>query len=61
MNLPQQTVQAAGAAVTGAGTVASFIATATPVLQFGILVVTFIVGVLTAVYTYKRIRAKKLD
>ncbi len=61
MNLPEQTVQGYGVALTSAGTVASFITAATPILQFGILVITLVVGVLTAIYTWKRIRAKKTD
>lgn len=61
MSLPQHTVQAVGAGLTGTGAVASFIAAATPIMQFALIVVSFVVGVLTAVYTWKRIRAKKLD
>jgi hypothetical protein len=61
MTLPEQTVQTAGAAVTGVGTFTAFIASAMPVLQFSIAVVTLIVGVLTAIYTWKRIRSKKTD
>lgn len=61
MSLPQQTVQAVGAVATGTGAVASFIAAATPIMQFALIVVSFIVGVLTAVYTWKRIRSKKPD
>lgn len=60
MSVSQQTV-AAGAAVTGAGAVTGFLATAIPVLQFASLTVGVIVGVLTAIYTWKRIHAKKFD
>lgn len=61
MSFPQQTIQAVGATVTGAGTVASFVAVATPIMQLALIVVSCIVGVLTAVYTWKRIRSKKPD
>lgn len=60
MSMSQQVI-ATGSAATGVGAVASFIAAATPVMQFCILLVTFIVGVLTAIYTYKRIKAKRFD
>lgn len=55
MSAPQQVV-AAGSAVTGAGVVAGFLAKAIPVLQFVSLSVGIIVGVMTAVYTWRRLR-----
>ena len=60
MSLQQQVI-ATGSAVTGSGALAVFIASAMPVLQFAIAIVTLVVGVLTAAYTWKRIKAKKPD
>lgn len=56
-----QQIIAGGTTVTGAGVVTGFFATAIPVLQFISLTVAIIAGVLTAIYTFKRLRAKKLD
>lgn len=60
MSIPQQTV-AAGTAVTTAGIATGFIAQAIPVLQFCSLLVGLIVGILTAIYTVKRMRGGKSD
>jgi hypothetical protein len=60
VSLPQQTI-AAGSAVTGAGVLTGFVAKAVPFLQFASLTVGIIVGILTAIYTWRRLRAKKYD
>lgn len=60
MNDAPQTVAAGTAAIAG-WTFAGFLASAIPVLQALSLLIGCVVGVLTAVYTYRRIKAKKVD
>ena len=60
MNEPQQVI-ATGTTVTSAGVVTGFIAKAIPVLQFFSLSVGLIVGIMTGIYTYRRLKAKKFD
>lgn len=64
MNVPEQIQQHAGAygaVTTGAGAFASFMAKATPILQFFLLSGSCVVMVLTIIWYVKRLRAKKLD
>lgn len=60
MTDPQHVVAAGATAVAG-WTLTGFIASAIPVLQFCSLLIGCLVGILTAVYTYRRIKAKKVD
>lgn len=60
MSAPQQAI-AAGTTVTTAGVTTGFLAKAIPILQFCSLTVGLIVGILTAIYTIKRIRSSKPD
>lgn len=50
-----------GTGITILGAIAAFCAAAIPVLQFCVLVTTFIAGVLTSVWTYKKIRSHNLE
>lgn len=51
----------AGSATTGVGITVGFFATAIPILQFVSLAVGIIVGVLTAIYTWRRLRSGKRE
>lgn len=61
MSVPQQTVQAMGAAATATGGIASIVTAATPILQAVLLLASIVVAVLTSIYTWKRIRDKSKD
>lgn len=58
MSAEQLTV-ATGSCTSISGIVVGFTATAIPLLQVVSLLVGITVGILTAIYTWKRIRAKK--
>lgn len=60
MSAPQQVI-ATGSTLTGTGVVTAFVAQAMPLLQFAAVIVTIVVGVLTAVYTWKKIKARRFD
>jgi len=60
MSDPKHIIEA-GASVTAAGIATGFLAVAIPVLQFCSLVVGLVAGILTAIYTWRRIKHKKYD
>lgn len=49
-----------GTGITVFGAIVAFCAAAIPVLQFFALIITIVAGVLTIVWTYKKIRAENL-
>lgn len=60
MNHPEIQPSLYGTAVTVGGTILSFAAAAIPVLQAFVLLISGVAGVLTAIWTYKKIRAENV-
>lgn len=56
MNVAPEQVIAGGTTVTASSAVASFFTQAQPILQFCVTLTGLVVGVLTAVYTYRKIK-----
>lgn len=60
MNHPEIAPGLYGTGITVGGTILSFAAAAIPVLQAVVLLISGVAGILTAVWTYKKIRAENV-